>query len=440
MFDFTLSSIGQHALPAFNPLRVRLEWPRTVEMKQGERWQLEVRLRRPYGRVNHAGFDAERYFLGNQLHGKGTVLSGRKLSSPIRSGPVPSEITSRQRLLDRVVALTEGLTNRSYLLALGFGFRDGLSDKDWLLLRDSGLSHLMAISGLHIGLAVVCGWWLGSQIRGIGPEWDCLFWLPLWLGLLFALGYAWLAGFSLPTQRALLMSTMVMVLIRCRVHWPGWQILLLALMVCLILNPLGSYSAGLWLSFSAVFVLYVASVSGIRADTGGETSWLRSWRNKLKLLVMVQLVLMGMMLPVQWLWFGGVSVAAAVVNLFAVPWVSFLTVPLVLAAIAALWLPSLSAWLWWVADLSLFPVLRLAELACGSWWRISAYWLPYLFGVLALAILLWFLPVRAFKALYAGTALAIVSWHGLSDCLSMMLNLSLIGRLKCWMLVMAWRY
>ncbi|OLQ73390.1 DNA internalization-related competence protein ComEC/Rec2 [Photobacterium proteolyticum] len=411
-FDFTLSSIGQHELPVYNPLRVRLEWPRTVEMKQGERWELEVRLRRPYGRVNHAGFDAERYFLGNQLHGKGTVLSGRKLPSPIRSGPVLSEITSRQRLLDRVVALTENLTNRSYLLALGFGFRDGLSDKDWLLLRDSGLSHLMAISGLHIGLAVVCGWWLGSQIRGIGPEWDCLLWLPLWLGLLFALGYAWLAGFSLPTQRALLMSTMVMVLIRCRVHWPGWQILLLALMVCLILNPLGSYSAGLWLSFSAVFVLYIASVSGVRADTGGEATWLRNWSNKLKLLVMVQLVLMGMMLPVQWLWFGGVSVAAVVVNLFAVPWVSFLTVPLVLAAIASLWLPSLSAWLWWLADLSLFPVLRLAELASGSWWRISVYWLPYLFGVLVLAILLWFLPVRTFKALYAGAALVIVNWHG----------------------------
>ncbi len=157
---------------------------------------MEVRLRRPYGRVNRAGFDAERYFLGNQLHGKGTVLSGQRIHLVEQSAPLLSEATLRQLALDRVVALTDGLIHQPYLLALSFGFRDGLDNADWLRLRDSGLSHLMAISGLHIGLAVLCGWWLGCQIRGAAPESDMLLWLPLWLGLLFALGYAWLAGFS----------------------------------------------------------------------------------------------------------------------------------------------------------------------------------------------------------------------------------------------------
>jgi len=422
-FDFTLSAIGQHEISYWNPLRVRLEWLRAVEMKQGERWQLEVRLRRPYGRVNRAGFDAERYFLGNQLHGKGMVLSGQRIflaeqSAPLLSEPQfsessLSEVSLRQLALDRVVALTDGLVHQPYLLALSFGFRDGLDNADWLRLRDSGLSHLMAISGLHIGLAVVCGWWLGCQIRGAAPESDMLLWLPLWLGLLFALGYAWLAGFSLPTQRALLMSAIVMVLIRLRLQWPGWQILLVALVTCLVFNPLGSYSAGFWLSFSAVFILYLANISGLRVDIDREASRLRTWRNKLRQLALVQLVLMCMMLPVQWQWFGGISLAAAIVNFLAVPWVSMLTVPLVLAAIVSLWLPSLSAQLWWLADLSLFPVMWLADFSNGAWWSISVSWLPYLLGGTGLVALLWFLPVRTFKALYLAVTLVVVSWRGL---------------------------
>lgn len=128
-------------------------------MKQGEQWRLDVTLRRPYGRVNNAGFDAERYYLGHGLHGKGKVLSGQRLE------PEPGNASPawRQVLFDRAVARTEGLSYQPYLLALGFGFRDALDNRDWLLLRDSGLSHLMAISGLHIGLSVLCGWWLGCQ-------------------------------------------------------------------------------------------------------------------------------------------------------------------------------------------------------------------------------------------------------------------------------------
>ncbi len=208
------------------------------------------------------------------------------------------------------------------------------------------------------------------------------------------------------------MSAIVMALIRLRLQWPGWQILLVALMICLALNPLGPYSAGFWLSFSAVFILYLANISGLRVDIDRKASRLRTWRNKLRQLALIQLVLMCMMLPVQWQWFGGISLAAAVINFLAVPWVSMLTVPLVLAAIVSLWLPSLSVWLWWLADLSLYPVMWLADFSNGAWWSIPVSWLPYLLGSTVLVVLLWFLPIRTFKALYLAVALVVVSWRG----------------------------
>ena len=412
-FDFTLSALEQHKISQPFPLRVRLEWPYAAEMKQGERWELEVRLRRPYGRVNSAGFDAERYFLGHGLHGKGTVLSGKRIYPAKESSGTNGAPSWRQDAFDRTVALTDGLARQPYLLALGFGFRGGLENRDWLRLRDSGLSHLMAISGLHIGLAMLCGWWLGCQIRGAMPELNLLLWLPLWLGLLVALGYAWLAGFTLPTQRALLMSGIAACLIRLRLKWPGWQVMLVALMLCLVSNPLGSYAAGFWLSFAAVFVIYLANLGGVRASAMPVRSRFHTWYNKLRSLALLQLVLLLLMLPLQWHWFGGISLAAPVVNFVAVPWVGTLTVPLVLVAIATLWLPVLSGWLWWLADLTLLPVLWLADLAGGAWWPLSLNWLPYLFGGAAWLLLLWFLPFSSFKSLHLVLVLVIVSWRGL---------------------------
>ncbi|MCW8327280.1 DNA internalization-related competence protein ComEC/Rec2 [Photobacterium sp. SDRW27] len=411
--DFNVSAIEQHKISMLTPVRIRLKWPYAVEMKQGERWQLDVKLRRPYGRVNRAGFDAERYFLGHGLHGKGAVISAQKIYPPSDSLLFQNLPAWRQIAFDRTVELTESLDFQPYLLALSFGFRDGLSNTDWLQLRDSGLSHLMAISGLHIGLAVVFGWWIGRIIRGAAPETDRLMWLPLWLGLLFALGYAWLAGFSFPTQRALLMSAMVMGLIRFRVHWPGWQVLLVALTVCLVVTPLAFYAAGFWLSFSAVFILYLCNISGLRSDTSRGKSLMVTWRDKLRLLALMQLALLLLMLPLQWQWFGGISPLAPVINFFAVPWVSFLTVPLVLAAIVTLWLPPLSSGFWMLADLTLAPVIWLAELSTGAWWQLSLSWSPYLLGGIGWIILSWFLPLRRFKNLHLVIVLVIVSWRGI---------------------------
>ncbi|MFT5606110.1 MAG: putative membrane metal-binding protein [Paracoccaceae bacterium] len=53
------------------------------------------------------------------------------------------------------------------LLALAAGEREGLTDRQWALFRLSGTSHLMAISGLHIGIATRLGWWLGRLVLGL---------------------------------------------------------------------------------------------------------------------------------------------------------------------------------------------------------------------------------------------------------------------------------
>ncbi|QUJ66274.1 DNA internalization-related competence protein ComEC/Rec2 [Photobacterium sp. GJ3] len=406
-FHFFVKSVKERDLLRKENMQLHLDWPEGPVLRQGQDWQLTVRVRRPSGRVNLAGFDAERYALGAGIHGTGTVLSGELLSAP-------DSVSLRQRFYERALRLTEGLTHQAYLLALSFGERDGLGQDDWVMLRDSGLAHLMAISGLHIGLVVAMGWWLGGRIRGGLPESNWLGWLPLWLALGLACGYAWLAGFSIPTQRALLMSAFCLLLIRCGIVWDGLRIWLVVLAVCLLLDPLASYSAGLWLSFGAVLVLYLANTGGIRRRKGMRESLPVVWRETLRVYALLQLILLGLMLPFQWIWFGGISPLSPLMNLMAVPWVSLVTVPLVLAAVSLMAFPSLSGLFWQWADHSITPVVWLGELAVGGWWPLSETVFAGLLIAVAAVMIGWFLPWRQFVGLQLSLLIALLgirAWY-----------------------------
>ncbi len=424
--DFKLLMLNSYPIDSPYPLNVRLNWLQPPEMYQGQIWQLTVKLRRPYGRLNSAGFDAEKYFVANGIHGRGTVLSGTIVDSSYidslsveQTARTPSNnssvITLRQRIFTQAMTELADKTHKAYLMALGFGVRDALELHDWQRLRDSGLAHLMAISGLHIGLAMLLGWWLGSKICALLPELHRFIWLPLWSGFACALGYAWLAGFSLPTVRAVLMCAIVMILIRLRIQWPGWKIFMVALAICLILNPLASYAAGFWMSFTAVFILYLANLSGVRQQhtvpTENNIHYQKDllWE-KMKVLAQLQCVLLLFMLPLQWYWFGGISLLAPFINFVSVPWVSTLTVPLVLAAIATVWFPWLSNVFWQLADWTLYPVIWLAEQSVGTWLSLSSAWLPFLIGGMAWAALGWFISWRNFKWIHISILIVFVSW------------------------------
>ncbi|WP_394165462.1 DNA internalization-related competence protein ComEC/Rec2 [Photobacterium piscicola] len=387
-----------------SPLQLMVFWKDAPRLKQGQIWRLPVRLNRIVGRVNQAGFDREQYALSRSIHGRAVVTVGNTI--PVR---LSSSSSFRQQWLDNVTPLLKNTRYQSYLTALTFGLREGLEAQDWIDLRDSGLAHLLAISGLHIGLAMLIGWWFGYLLRLCLPQTGYWLWLPLLCGLLFAFGYAWLAGFSLPTIRALLMCLIVGVLRITAINWRPWQILLATLSLCLLWDPFVSYSAGFWLSFGAVIIFLMMVIIG-NSPALADLPWQQRWYQHLKQLCKVQGYLLLLMLPMQWWWFGGVSLAAPLTNLIAVPWLSVITVPLVLIGVITVWWPGLSALFWGLADVSLMPVLHIAAWSNGAWMMLPVSITPLLVIITVITVVWPLLPLVYFRWLYMSIIFIVLSW------------------------------
>ncbi|WP_290908922.1 DNA internalization-related competence protein ComEC/Rec2 [Halomonas sp.] len=361
--------------------RVRLSAFEAPPMQPGERWALTVRLRPPAGFANPHTFDYEAWLWREGIQATGYVR---------REPPSRRLAESTPGLRARALSHLEGrmLPPRAerWLAALTLGAGDRLTAEDWALLNASGTTHLMVISGLHVGLVAGFALLLGRGAARLATpgRWRLAVW-PWWLAGAAAAGYATLSGLEPPALRALVMALVGLWVASGR-HAPGpWQGWWLALAVVLAIDPLSAWRPGLWLSFLAVALLILAWQG--RPRPRGVRGWL--WA-----LVRTQLLLAPVMAAAVLLAFARLAPAAPLVNLVAVPVVSSLLVPLGLLGWLLAPLPPLSALCWWLFD-------RLAEVL-ARWLEAAVAWVPLwlpepalvtpLALCLGLVALLWVLP------------------------------------------------
>jgi competence protein ComEC len=152
-FDFVVDA-GENEAAILAGRRVRLSWYRPQAVPApGSLWRLQVRLKRPRGSVNPGGFDFERHALERRLAATGYVRDAPGNAELARGGGVDA---LRLRLSDAIAVAVGNRTGR-FVQALSVGDTRGLDERDWEVLRATGITHLIAISGLHVGLVAGFG-------------------------------------------------------------------------------------------------------------------------------------------------------------------------------------------------------------------------------------------------------------------------------------------
>lgn len=335
------SQIETSTTESESPKKIKLNWYYGLPVNAGEKWQLVVRLKPPHGFLNPGGFDYEAWLFQHGIHAVGYVRKSRLNQALYSELNVNSRMKSVNRMRQSLAEKIDGLadndsTNKgdrtfSLIKALAIGDKSSISSSQWRVLTNTGTSHLMAISGLHIGLAML---FFYMFIRRSLPAFvmkqipaQCI---AVTGGAVAACAYALIAGLSIPTQRAIIMLLVLSVMMLIRRNHRSADALGLAVFLVLLFDPLAVLSIGFWFSFSAVAVIFISvksanyqqDVSAAQRIFSICITWLR-----------LQLLISIFLLPLSLFMFQQASLVSPLANLLLIPYVSFLVVPVVLLAI-----------------------------------------------------------------------------------------------------------
>ena len=268
------------------PSRVWLAWSRNqrddravaaspAPLHAGQRWRLPVRLRRPHGAMNPDGFDAELWLFDQNLRATGTVRGSGLLLDTSLAPIENARQWVRDRLLLSAGARIGGADATGALAALAVGDQAAIDGPGWEVFRNTGVAHLMSISGLHI---TMLGWLGGAAIGALWRRSErAALWLATpvaarWGGVGVAWLYALLAGWGVPAQRTVLMLVATAVLRGAGLNWPASLVALVAMVPVTLLDPWALLQPGFWLSFAAVALLMVSEPARRVAGAGADAS------------------------------------------------------------------------------------------------------------------------------------------------------------------------
>ena len=389
------------------PERVTLGWYRSgpedeglsepqLSMRAGQRWRLTVRLRRPHGNLNPHGFDYELYLFEQGVRATGYVRASDKAAPELVLMAAGRPVDRlRQQVRDAIEASVADPRTAGVLSALAVGDQSAIEREDWQLFRDTGVAHLMSISGLHVtmfawmaGLAVSALWRRSAR---------AMHWLPApWAarlgGLLLAFGYAVFAGWGVPAQRTVWMLATVTLLQLAGRRWPWALVLLCAAAVVSAIDPWALLQPGFWLSFVAVGLLMASEPASRAPDAPVSPHRWQRLLNAARGGLRTQLIATIGLTPLTLVFFQQVSLVGFVANLVAIPVVTLVITPLALLGVLVPPLWQLAAV---VQQVLARGLVALAEVPGAVWTVPAAPWWAQAAGLLGAALVVLPLPWRA---------------------------------------------
>lgn len=330
------------------PKRLRLSWYgfSRKELRAGQAWQLDVKLKRPKGFSNPSGFDYEKWLFAQNIGATGYVINkgrqyqlgvSRSLDSGILVAGMAKVNTLRQSIAENIDASGHSPVALAFLKALTIGDKRDITAVQHASLAKTGTSHLLAVSGLHIGLVfgfIYLIFRSAFRYLSILNHYANAQKIAITLSLIVATFYCALAGFSLPTLRAWIMISCFAWGVLKESQQSPWDSYFISLFIVCLVQPFAVLEMGFWLSYIAVAVILFV-VTG-RVNTHGSVgqvpeasvvSTLRQYSRVVKEVWRSQLGIFIGLLPLVIIFYGQLPLLSPLINLFAVPFVGWFVVP-----------------------------------------------------------------------------------------------------------------
>ncbi len=338
-FEFTVTTVTQAAEKLPDKLKLKLSWYEpTAILHAGETWTFTVKLKRPHATFNLGSQDFERWLFTQNIGATGTVYA--KIPPIFIPSASSWNIDHLRQIIGDNLTKNYGENSSVALLkALTIGDDNGLTPENWDVFRITGTTHLIVISGSHIALVAGLIYWLTLKLwtrlnilRFSPPRAAAL------ASLITAIGYASLAGYVVPTKRAVIMLSMVAIASFYQRQLSHLQSFAVALLAMLIFNPTILLSIGFWLSFLAVALILYRVAGRLKSPS--------NWWNGVDIQLTVSLGLSPLLL----FFFQQASLISPLVNFVAVPIVELLLVPFALLLIPLIFVAP------WLADKLFFAL------------------------------------------------------------------------------------
>ncbi len=420
----------QEPVPAGIPRHIQVVWAqpysnvdRLPVVLPGQTWRAALVLRHPHGASNPFGFDYEGWMFQRNVRAIGKVRGQPVLLSDQPFGSFGVAVARTRHTMRAAMRRAVGdLRYGAVMIALAIGDQDSVRVEDWIVFNQTGITHLVSISGSHVTMLAAFGalamvWcWKRLQVRG-RPVCERV---PARVaGALAALLVAWLycllAGWGVPARRTFFMLAVGALAVGTR--WPiaPSRIVCLAAAVVMLADPWASQSTGFWLSFGAVAVLFGAAGQAIRMvgqGTGVTKFWVM-FKEAARLQWLITLA----MLPVLAFLFQQASLSSPFANAVAIPVVTFIVTPLALLTACLCVIPGLEVFAssmgWLGHQALLWMMMPVAGLAALSWSTFDVAAVPWGLLLLALAGVAWALQPPGVPVRWAGWCLLgpALAWH-----------------------------
>lgn len=343
-----------------------------VHLSAGDRILLTGKIRPFRSFQNPGGFDYTRYMAWQQIWGSVSASNNkitRISSEPIRLRAALEKIRKSMRvLIDRAA---EG-DAKAVLSALLIGDRVGISPALRESFSRAGVSHVLAISGLHVGIVATAAFFFFNWILSFSKSFLMRAWTRKWAAMMAVFPvvfYGMIAGMPPSTQRAVVMAVVFLFTFLIEREHDLLNTIALAALAILVIDPPALFSISFQLSFSAV--LAIAWGMLVSRDMIYQSALGRNFLTKfIATLFFVTLFAMIGTAPLVMHYFNLFPVAGLLANLVVVPLMGSLVVVIGLFSLLILYPVSAQLALWGLqlCDAILNPVISFVKILSQMEW------------------------------------------------------------------------